>query len=126
METKRQPDITIDYSYNRATGEIHLSVEYHSPEGRDPAKHEKNHREIVDELLTEAGLVGMGSCLVRVKRGQVITHFVVQADETKKKLTWTETDQVLVPEGGPSTAAGGTPQRDQDVVTDTANGGNDA
>jgi hypothetical protein len=116
METDRKPEITIDYSYNRATGQIHLSVEYHSPEGRDPAKHERIHREIVDELLTEAGLVGMGSCLVRVKRGNVITHFVVEADKTKNKLTWTETTQVLVLEGDSSIAAGGTAHRDQDVA----------
>ena len=93
MEESRQPEITIDYSYNRLTGNIHMSVAYHSLPGRDATAHEQRHKQIVEDLLIDSGLAGAGNCLVRVTRDQVVTNFIVETDPETLMLTWTETSQ---------------------------------
>jgi hypothetical protein len=96
MAETEKPDVLFDYTYNRQTGESHLSIDYHSPANRDPELHEKEHKEIVETFLTESGLIGSGNCLVRVRRGEEVKQYNVVLDTVTHKIVWQLKEQVYV------------------------------
>lgn len=104
METPENPiqyDMTVSYTCDQKTGKINLTIEYNSPPGTWPDDHERQHRELVQRLLDESGILGpdSGEMCVRVRRADVeLVYYITRVEE---KLVWRLDSQRQIVEPSP-------------------------